>query len=177
MSETGFKKKNKKNSTCFVSENNSPKKSAPVKKIKIKRDETMTFFLSFFFFFKLYNIYKSGSKCSVRKLVTYIFVDIFISIAHPVVEKKVPDNPISRHGALPAAGRLSEGGRDILLNGLPRGGGGGVGGRGGKKKGGIFFCLFCTAVWLLMWWGHTPWFKFIYHITAHTEEFSQWAAQ
>ena len=51
-------------------------------------------------------------------------------------KKKVPDNPISRHGALPAAGRLSEGGRDILLNGLSRGVGGvgGVGGGRGEKK-------------------------------------------
>lgn len=75
-----------------------------------------------------------------EKVGDIYFVDIFISIAHPVVEKKkVPDNPISRHGALPAAGRLSEGGRDIVLNGLSRG----VGGGRGEKR---WNFLFCTAV-------------------------------
>lgn len=108
MNETGFFFYIKKSTSffCFVFfvfENNNPK-SAPVK----KRKKGMKPWL-----LKLYNIYKSGSKCSVR-VGDIFFAELYMSKAHPACGK-VPSNPINRHGALPGAGRLSEGGGEIII--------------------------------------------------------------
>lgn len=99
----------------------------------------MTFFF-FFFFFKVIQYLQKWIQMFCEK-VGDIYFRRYLYIYSPSCrgKKKVPDNPISRHGALPAAGRLSEGGRDIVLNGLSRG----VGGGRGEKR---WNFLFCTAV-------------------------------